>query len=151
MRTLVFGLMLAACSGDVGKLVDSGAVCTKALYDSCRDEHDCTSANCKPFEAAGIIVASHEAWDGSGYPRGLAGEAIHIGARIISVVDTFDALTWGLSHRDPVSCARAAAELVRSAGTQFDPAVVHAWLRVCDGLQDRDEPVDASPLMDSVS
>jgi response regulator RpfG family c-di-GMP phosphodiesterase len=102
-------------------------------------------------EAAGIIVASHEAWDGSGYPRGLAGEAIHIGARIISVVDTFDALTWGLSHRDPVSCARAAAELVRSAGTQFDPAVVHAWLRVCDGLQDRDEPVDASPLMDSVS
>jgi response regulator RpfG family c-di-GMP phosphodiesterase len=102
-------------------------------------------------EAAAIIVASHEAWDGSGYPRGLAGEAIQIGARIISVVDTFDALTWGQLHRDPVSCARAAAELVRCAGTQFDPAVVHAWLRVCDGLQDSDEPVDASPLMDSVS
>ena len=83
-------------------------------------------------EAARIVLYSHEAWDGSGYPAGLAGEEIPIGSRITAVVDTFDALTWGRVYRDAVSYARAAAELVRCAGTQFDPDVVHTWLRLAD-------------------
>jgi response regulator RpfG family c-di-GMP phosphodiesterase len=91
-------------------------------------------------EAARIVLYSHEAWDGSGYPAGLAGDDIPIGSRITAVVDTFDALTWGRVYRDAVSYARAAAELVRCAGTQFDPAVVHAWLR----LADRDQHAVAS-------
>lgn len=82
--------------------------------------------------AAGIVLSSHEAWDGSGYPRGLSGRAIPIGSRIVSVVDTYDALTWGRRHRDAVSRVRAAAELVRCAGGQFDPDVVNRWLRVLD-------------------
>ncbi len=81
---------------------------------------------------AEIVLASHEAYDGTGYPYGLAGDAIPLGSRIIAVVDTFDALTWGRLNRDPVSRARAAAELVRCAGTQFDPDVVRAWLRVAE-------------------
>jgi len=81
-------------------------------------------------EAAQIVLYSHEAWDGSGYPAGLAGDDIPIGSRITAVVDTFDALTWGRVYRDAVSYARAAAELVRCAGTQFDPDVVHGWLRI---------------------
>ena len=82
--------------------------------------------------AADIVGTSHEAWDGSGYPHGLTGEAIPIGARIIAIVDTFDALTWGRGDDDPVVYARAAAELVRCAGSQFDPDVVRAWLRVAE-------------------
>ena len=81
---------------------------------------------------AELVLASHEAWDGSGYPRHLAGSAIPLGARITAVADTFDALTWSRVYREPVSQVRAAAELVRCAGTQIDPAVVHAWLRLMD-------------------
>jgi putative nucleotidyltransferase with HDIG domain len=82
--------------------------------------------------AAEIVIASHEAWDGGGYPRGLAGAAIPIGARITAVVDTYDALTWARIYHDPVTTVRAAAELVRCAGSQFDPDVVQTWLRVID-------------------
>jgi putative nucleotidyltransferase with HDIG domain len=85
--------------------------------------------------AAEIVLASHEAFDGTGYPHGLAGHAIPLGSRIVAVVDTFDALTWGRVHQDPVSRARAAADLVRSAGTQFDPDIVRAWLRVAEWEQ----------------
>jgi response regulator RpfG family c-di-GMP phosphodiesterase len=86
-------------------------------------------------KAAQIVLYSHESWDGTGYPAGLAGDDIPLGSRITAVVDTFDALTWGRVYRDAVSYARAAAELVRCAGTQFDPRVVHAWLRVAEQFQ----------------
>ena len=89
--------------------------------------------------AAQIVLASHEAWDGSGYPRGLSGRTIPVGSRLVSVVDTYDALTWGRRHRDAVSRVRAAAELVRCAGSQFDPDVVNRWLRVVDGGADGPE------------
>ncbi len=82
--------------------------------------------------AAEIILASHEAFDGSGYPKGLKGSEIPIGSRITAITDTFDALTWSRVYRDPVSSSRAAAELVRCAGTQFDPEVVRAWLRIVE-------------------
>lgn len=82
--------------------------------------------------AAEIVLASHEWFDGTGYPRRLAGQAIPIGARIVTVADTFDALTSTRVYRDPISIERASAELVRCAGTQFDPDVVHVWLRLAD-------------------
>jgi len=84
--------------------------------------------------AAQIVLASHEWFDGSGYPRGLVGAAIPIGARIVTVADTFDALTSARVYRDPISTERASTELVRCAGTQFDPDVVHAWLRLADSV-----------------
>ena len=84
-------------------------------------------------EAARMVLYSHEAWDGTGYPAGLAGADIPLGSRITAVVDTYDALTWGRVYRDAVSHARAAAELVRCSGTQFDPDVVQAWLRIAEG------------------
>ncbi len=82
--------------------------------------------------AADVILTSHEWFDGTGYPRGLSGEQIPIGARIVMIADTFDALTQSRVYRDPVSSERAAAELVRKAGSQFDPALVHAWLRLAE-------------------
>ena len=88
---------------------------------------------------AAIVAGSHEAFDGSGHPNGLSGVDIPRGARIISIVDTFDALTWGRDVTDPLTYARAAAELVRCAGGRFDPDYVRAWLRVADPAQPDDE------------
>jgi HD-GYP domain-containing protein (c-di-GMP phosphodiesterase class II) len=72
----------------------------------------------------------HERWDGVGYPLGLAGEAIPMGARILCAADTFDALTSKRAYRDPLE-AQAALEHIRvDVGTQFDPRVYEALVRV---------------------
>ena len=80
-------------------------------------------------EAARLVRASHERWDGDGYPDGLAGEEIPLGARIIAVSDAFDAMTSARPYRDAIEAAAALAELRRCAGTQFDPRVVNAFGR----------------------
>jgi HD-GYP domain-containing protein (c-di-GMP phosphodiesterase class II) len=74
--------------------------------------------------------ATHECWDGTGYPDGLRGDEIPLGARIVAVCDAFDAMTTERPYREPVSEADAMAELRRCAGTQFDPMVVEAFCRV---------------------
>lgn len=91
-----------------------------------------------PFlrSAAELILATHERFDGTGYPGHLAGDNVPIGARIIAVVDVFDALTSARIYRDPVCVAAANAELVRGAGSHFDPDVVAAWLRTVDRCLD---------------
>jgi HD-GYP domain-containing protein (c-di-GMP phosphodiesterase class II) len=81
---------------------------------------------------AAIIVAHHERWDGKGYPFGLAGEDIPMNARILSVVDSYDAMTSVRPYRKPISASEARAELKRCAGSQFDPAVVEAFLGMLD-------------------
>ena len=75
-----------------------------------------------------IVRHHHERFDGKGYPDGLAGEEIPLEARIMSVVDVFDAMTHERSYRKALSREEAIAELERGAGTQFDPAVVKAFL-----------------------
>ncbi len=72
------------------------------------------------------ILHHHERWDGQGYPDGLVGEAIPLGARIIAVADAWIALTTNRPHRAALSVAAALTEIERGAGTQFDPAVVAA-------------------------
>jgi HD-GYP domain-containing protein (c-di-GMP phosphodiesterase class II) len=75
----------------------------------------------------GVVVrASHERWDGGGYPDGLVGEAIPVAARIVSACDAFNAMTTDRSYRKALPLATAIGELRRCAGTQFDPAVVDA-------------------------
>jgi HD-GYP domain-containing protein (c-di-GMP phosphodiesterase class II) len=81
------------------------------------------------------VLRHHERWDGSGYPGGLAGDDIPLGARIIFVADAFDAMTSDRIYRDPVTRAEAVAELERCAGSQFDPDVVHAFLAEIDARQ----------------
>ena len=78
-------------------------------------------------QLAPLVRFSHECWDGSGYPDGLAGEQIPLGARIISVCDAFDAMVSDRPYRGGRSAAEALAELREHAGTQFDPAVVEAF------------------------
>jgi two-component system, cell cycle response regulator len=79
---------------------------------------------------AQTIRATHERFDGEGYPDGLAGEEIPIGARIIAVADAYSAMTGHRPHAAPRSPAEAQAELRRCAGTQFDPAIVAAFERL---------------------
>jgi HD-GYP domain-containing protein (c-di-GMP phosphodiesterase class II) len=85
-----------------------------------------------PFLAgASRIVSTHqERWDGSGYPAGLAGEAIPLGARIFAVADTYDAITSARSYRAARSYSIARAEIERVAGTQFDPKVAEAFRQI---------------------
>jgi diguanylate cyclase (GGDEF)-like protein len=84
---------------------------------------------------AALVRSSHERWDGSGYPDGLAGSEIPLGARIVAVCDTFDAMLGGRPYRPARSVEAALAELRRSAGTQFDPAVVDAFGAVLAELE----------------
>ncbi len=76
---------------------------------------------------ASLVRASHERYDGRGYPDGLIGDAIPLGARIIAVCDSFDAMTADRPYRDAASPLAAIKELERCAGSQFDPAVVEAF------------------------
>jgi HD-GYP domain-containing protein (c-di-GMP phosphodiesterase class II) len=79
----------------------------------------------------GVVVrASHERWDGGGYPDGLAGAAIPLAARIVSACDAYNAMTTDRSYRKALPLEVAARELRSNAGTQFDPAVVDALLGV---------------------
>ena len=77
---------------------------------------------------ARLVRASHERWDGGGYPDGLRGEEIPLGARVVAVCDAYEAMTANRSYRAAVSHETACQELIRSAGTQFDPKVVDAFL-----------------------
>jgi HD-GYP domain-containing protein (c-di-GMP phosphodiesterase class II) len=88
-----------------------------------------------------VVRASHEHYDGSGYPDGLAGDDIPIEARVVSACDAFSAMTTDRSYRRARSRAAAVAELAHCSGTQFDPAVVHALIQIAgfagDGHDDR--------------
>ena len=76
-----------------------------------------------------IIRHHHERWDGTGYPDRLGGEMIPLGARIIAVADAYDAMVSDRPYRKGLSHETAMAEVIRNAGTQFDPTVVAAFVR----------------------
>jgi HD-GYP domain-containing protein (c-di-GMP phosphodiesterase class II) len=85
----------------------------------------------------GVVVrASHERWDGGGYPDGLAGEAIPVAARIISACDAFNAMTTDRSYRKALPLEVALGELHKHSGTQFAPDVVVALVAIVT----RDQP-----------
>jgi putative nucleotidyltransferase with HDIG domain len=80
--------------------------------------------------AVPVVRHHHERFDGRGYPAGLHGEAIPLPARVFAVADTFDAMTSDRPYRRAMSIAAARAEIQRCAGSQFDPAVVEAFLAI---------------------
>ena len=77
-----------------------------------------------------IVYTHHERWDGTGYPRGLDGERIPIPARVIALVDVYDAIISRRVYRQPLSHREAVDLIAGGKGTQFDPAVVDSFLRV---------------------
>ncbi len=89
-----------------------------------------------PFlhEAAEIVYSHQEHFDGKGYPRGLSGNAIPIGARIFSIADALDAITSDRPYRGAKSFDAARLEILRCSGTQFDPLVVDEFLKIPNEL-----------------
>jgi two-component system cell cycle response regulator len=79
-------------------------------------------------DVAAIVRASHERWDGTGYPDGISGEEIPVGARIVGVADAFCAMIEERPYAQARSRADAIAELRACSGTQFDPDIVDAFL-----------------------
>ena len=84
-----------------------------------------------PYPVVPIVRAHHENWDGTGYPDGLRGDAIPVGARILSVVDCFDALTSDRPYRPAMTAADALKIIVERRGTMYDPRIVDMFERVC--------------------
>ncbi len=82
---------------------------------------------------APLVRASHERWDGRGYPDGLAGEEIPLGARIITICDSFRAMLSDRPYKQPMPVAEALQELRRCAGSQFDPELVEVFCRLAEG------------------
>jgi putative two-component system response regulator len=122
---------------DVGKIAIADAVLlkpgrlTEAEYEEMKHHAEIGGAIVATHEAMGdiarIVRHHHERWDGAGYPTGMAGTAIPVGARIISVGDAFSAMTSDRVYRNAIGIEEAWRELRRNRGTQFDPEVVDAF------------------------
>jgi putative nucleotidyltransferase with HDIG domain len=83
---------------------------------------------------AAIVRHHHENWDGSGYPDGLRGDAIPLGARVLAIVDCFDALTSDRPYRRSLGHDRAVAMIVERRGTMYEPEIADAFLRIVGAL-----------------
>jgi putative nucleotidyltransferase with HDIG domain len=103
-----------------------------------------------PYPVEPIVRYHHENWDGSGYPEGLMGTEIPIGARILSVVDCFDALTSDRPYRKQLSDSEAIEILLARRGVMYDPLVVDTFLRVHQHLGRSSRSADASQALVSL-
>jgi PAS domain S-box-containing protein len=109
-----------------------------------------SSGSSRVLQTAAVIASTHhERWDGKGYPKGLAGDAIPLVGRIVAVADVFDALTHDRPYKKAWTVDSACEEIERSAGSQFDPRVVAAFLSLRADLDTICDDIDnAQPAMD---
>ncbi len=96
-------------------------------------------------EMGDFVLYHHERWDGAGYPKGLKGEEIPVQARIISIADSFDAMTSERSYKVSMTKEEAIEELRRSAGTQFDPVMTRIF------IEEVLEPTEVENINDDLS
>ena len=82
-----------------------------------------------------IATGHHENWDGSGYPKGLAGNAIPLGGRLMCIADVYDALISNRSYKEAWSHEKACAEVISLSGTKFDPYLIEAFKREMDNFK----------------
>jgi putative nucleotidyltransferase with HDIG domain len=129
---------------DIGKLAVPGEILNKP--DRPNDEEWATLQR-HPEEGAHLVEPlvtwlgpwsdavghHHEKWDGSGYPHGLAGEDISLGARILAVADAYEVMTAARAYKVPMSAVAARKELIAGSGTHFDPALVRAFMGISLG------------------
>ncbi|HEX3160491.1 MAG TPA: HD domain-containing phosphohydrolase [Gemmatimonadaceae bacterium] len=148
---------------DIGKIHE-------ALFDAVHDAHELTQEEraaiaTHPQRGAQVlapliafypglplgVVAHHERWDGTGYPRGLSGRAIPLAARIVTIADSFDAVTHQRRYRRGRSLQAGFDAIRAGAGTQFDPALTRLFLRpdvrrrVRAECASAEQPVDSKP------
>jgi HD-GYP domain-containing protein (c-di-GMP phosphodiesterase class II) len=125
---------------DVGKIAVPDAILRKPGKLT-RDEQEIMRAHCErgyemlctiPFlsDASEIVRAHHERFDGKGYPRGLRGSEIPMGARIFAVADALDAITSDRPYHHAGTFAAACEDIRRCSGSQFDPEVVEAFSKI---------------------
>ncbi|WP_061213202.1 HD domain-containing phosphohydrolase [Syntrophomonas wolfei] len=86
---------------------------------------------------AEAILAHHERWDGTGYPQGIAGQEIPLGARILAIIDSYNAMISGRPYKAAISPSLALQEIHRCAGSQFDPELVRLFLEIKKGISRR--------------
>ena len=159
LRTIARGAFLH----DIGKIATPDRILLKpgrlneeemaVMKEHCRRGYDMIHKI--PFlrDAAEIVYAHQERFDGNGYPRGLRGEEIPLGARIFAIADSLDAMTSDRPYRKGTSFAAATEEIVRCAGGQFDPQIVNVFLTMPNETWSdlRDEIGRLSPSARSVS
>jgi diguanylate cyclase (GGDEF)-like protein/putative nucleotidyltransferase with HDIG domain len=112
---------------------------------------DILSAIAFPYPVVPIVRHHHENWDGSGYPDGLKGSEIPVGARILSVVDCFDALTSDRPYRPRLSDTEALRILMDRRGTMYDPLVVDVFTRVYRDIAPTDDEVTLRPSLSALT
>lgn len=105
-----------------------------------------------PYPVVPIVAAHHENWDGSGYPKGIKGADIPIGARILSVVDCYDALTSDRPYRPAMTEEEALGVLISRRGTMYDPLVVDTFIKVHKTLAtSHEEPILSEEALKQIS
>jgi response regulator RpfG family c-di-GMP phosphodiesterase len=138
---LLSEVVLASQLHDTGKLGISDAILnkpdklTKSEYDIMKTHPEVGTYILKPIlpeSSLQTILHHHERWDGAGYPLGLSGEEIPLGARIIALADTFDAMVTDRTYRSALSMEQAVSEIGNVSGTQFDPDLVPPFLEIID-------------------
>jgi len=132
-------ISFAASIHDVGmnrlgeEVVGTGGTLDESNREALQRHPEVGAELLRPLESMGVVrdvvLSHHEWWDGTGYPRGLSGEEIPMGGRILAVVDAYESMTIGRPHREALSPLAALDELHRLKGTQFDQVVVDAFER----------------------
>ena len=131
-------IRLAGLLHDIGKIhvpwhvLNKPALLTPEEFEIMKSHAACGEEMLRPFgmmNVGRIVRHHHERYDGTGYPDGLAGDSIPLGARIVAVAECFDAIVSAQPYKSARSLENALAEICRSAGTQFDPRIVRALLK----------------------
>lgn len=141
-KEMVDEIVVASLLHDIGRVGIRSEILTGKKEIS-KDEYNTVKSHCEngakildtinfPWKIKPIIVHHHERYDGKGYPGGLKGREIPLGARILSVVDAYAAMTANRPYRKSLQKEEAIEELHRNVGTQFDPEVVEIFTRVVE-------------------